>query len=58
MRFVYVMDPMDRVLPDKDTTFAFQRAAQRRGHAALHCEPRDVYVDGGRRLGARAGSSR
>jgi glutathione synthase len=47
MRFVYVMDPMDRVLPDKDTTFAFQRAAQRRGHAALHCEPRDVYVESG-----------
>src|SRR5271165_6467840 len=47
MRFVYVMDPMDRVLPDKDTTFAFQRAAQRRGHATLHCEPRDVYVQDG-----------
>ena len=47
MRFVYVMDPMDRVLPDKDTTFAFQRAGQRRGHAALHCEPRDVYVEDG-----------
>ena len=47
MRFVYVMDPMDRVLPDKDTTFAFLRAAQRRGHTDLHCEPRDVYVDNG-----------
>jgi glutathione synthase len=47
MRFVYVMDPMQRVLPDKDTTFAFQRAAQRRGHESLHCEPRDVYVDDG-----------
>lgn len=44
MRFVYVMDPMDRVLPDKDTTFAFQRAAQARGHEALHCEPRDLFV--------------
>jgi glutathione synthase len=44
MRFVYVMDPMDRVLPDKDTTFAFQRAAQRRGHKSLHAELRDVYV--------------
>jgi glutathione synthase len=44
MRFVYVMDPMDRVLPDKDTTFAFQRAAQARGHTSLHCEPRDVYI--------------
>ena len=47
MRFVYLMDPMDRVLPDKDTTFAFQRAAQGRGHVALHCEPRDLYVKGG-----------
>src|SRR4029077_5223512 len=44
MRFVYVMDPMDRVLPDKDTTFAFQRAAQARGHESLHCEPRDLFV--------------
>jgi glutathione synthase len=47
MRFLYVMDPVERVISDKDTTFAFQRAAQRRGHAALHCEPRDVYVEGG-----------
>lgn len=47
MRFVYVMDPMDRVLPDKDTTFAFQRAAQARGHEALHCEPRDLFVKDG-----------
>ncbi|MCL2722865.1 MAG: glutathione synthase [Polyangiaceae bacterium] len=47
MRFVYVMDPMDRVLPDKDTTFAFQRAAQARGHVALHCEPRDLFVKDG-----------
>ncbi len=47
MRFVYVMDPMDRVLPDKDTTFAFQRAAQARGHQSLHCELRDLYVKNG-----------
>jgi len=47
MRFVYVMDPMDRVLPDKDTTFAFQRAAQRRGHESLHCELRDLFVKDG-----------
>jgi glutathione synthase len=47
MRFVYVMDPMDRVLPDKDTTFAFLRAAQRRGHTALHCTGKDVYIDAG-----------
>jgi glutathione synthase len=47
MRFLYVMDPVERVISDKDTTFAFQRAAQRRGHVGLHCEPRDVYVDSG-----------
>jgi glutathione synthase len=47
MRFVFVMDPISRVLPDKDTTFAFIRAAQGRGHVALHCEPRDIYLDGG-----------
>src|SRR5262249_53963773 len=37
----------DRVLPDKDTTFAFVRAAQARGHECLHCEPRDLFVRGG-----------
>jgi len=47
MRFVYVMDPMDRILPDKDTTFAFQRAAQRRGHEALHCDVHDLFAKDG-----------
>ena len=47
MRFLFVMDPMDRVLPDKDTTFAFQRAALSRGHVSLHAEPGDVYVQDG-----------
>jgi glutathione synthase len=47
MRFVYVMDPMDRVLPDKDTTFAFLRAAQGRGHESYHCEPRDLIAKDG-----------
>jgi glutathione synthase len=47
MRFVYVMDPMERVLPDKDTTFAFQRAAQARGHIALHCLPKDLFLKNG-----------
>ncbi|MCA9584688.1 MAG: glutathione synthase [Myxococcales bacterium] len=55
MRFLYVMDPMDRVAWDKDTTFAFQRAAQRRGHRALHCLPTDLYtVDGDVHARARA----
>jgi glutathione synthase len=44
MRFVYVMDPMAGLLPDKDTTFAFQRASQMRGHVSLHCLARDLFV--------------
>lgn len=44
MRLVYVMDPVDRVAPEKDTTFAFLRAAQQRGHESLHCELRDVFL--------------
>jgi glutathione synthase len=47
MRLLYVMDPMTGVSCDKDTTFAFQRAAQSLGHVNLHCEVRDVFVDGG-----------
>ena len=44
MRLVYVMDPIEGLLPDKDTTFAFQRAAAARGHQNLHALKRDVYV--------------
>jgi glutathione synthase len=47
MRFVFVMDPMTGVLPDKDTSFAFQRAAQARGHVSLHALPRDLWVKEG-----------
>lgn len=42
MRFLFVMDPAESMLPDKDTTFAFLRGARRRGHACLHCAPLDV----------------
>lgn len=38
---------MERLLPDKDTTVAMQRATQARGHTSLHCEPRDVFVHEG-----------
>ncbi len=45
LRILYVMDPMARVLVDKDTTFAFQLEGQRRGHAQFHCGPGDLFVD-------------
>jgi glutathione synthase len=44
MKLVYVMDPVEGLLPDKDTTFAFQRAAANRGHQNLHALKSDVYV--------------
>jgi glutathione synthase len=47
MRFVFVMDPLDRVTHDKDTTFAFIQAAEARGHESFHCRERDLYIDGG-----------
>lgn len=48
MRFVYVMDPLETMHPEKDTTFAFLRAAQRRGHENFHCLLKDLSVDDGR----------
>src|ERR671935_153316 len=39
LRVLYVMDPLSRVLVDKDTTFAFLLEGERRGHvrrAAIH----------------------
>jgi glutathione synthase len=47
MRLLYIMDPVGTILPDKDTTFAFLRAAQRRGHQNFHAELAHVSFDGG-----------
>jgi glutathione synthase len=47
MRFVFVMDPLDRVTHDKDTTYAFIQAAQARGHASFHCLQRDLSIQDG-----------
>jgi len=47
MRLVFVMDPLDRVTHDKDTTFAFIQAAQARGHESHHCLLRDLYIEDG-----------
>ncbi len=50
MRFVFVMDPLTRVTHDKDTSFAFIRAAQGRGHESFHCLPQDLVLREGRTL--------
>jgi glutathione synthase len=46
MRILYLMDPVESILPDKDTTFAFLRAAKRRGHANWHAGMFDLYLTG------------
>ncbi len=46
MRFLFVMDPPESMLPDKDTSFAFMRGALARGHECWHCHPRDVGCRG------------
>jgi glutathione synthase len=43
MRFLFVMDPAQTMLPDKDTSFAFMRGAIARSHLCLHCVPTDVF---------------
>lgn len=50
MRLLFVMDTLDRVSPDKDTTFAFIESAQRRGHECLHTLISDLGVRGGNTL--------
>ena len=42
MQFLFVMDPPETMLPDKDTTFAFMRGALARGHQCWHCLPGDI----------------
>jgi len=47
MRFLFVMDPAETMLPDKDTTFAFLRGARALGHQSFHCLPQQVSLRGG-----------
>jgi len=47
MRFVFVMDSLERVLMDKDTTVGFLLSADARGHQCFHCLLRDVQLDRG-----------
>ena len=44
MRFAFVMDPLERILPDKDTTFVFMLESLRRGHEVYYVDPGDLFV--------------
>src|SRR5215831_4271560 len=45
-KFAFIMDPLEGVLVDKDTTFAFMLEAQKRGHPVYFLRLRDLYADG------------
>jgi glutathione synthase len=47
MRFLFVMDTLDRVHPEKDTTFGFIESATIAGHESEHCLIHQVEVIGG-----------
>ena len=54
-KFAFVMDPLESVLPDKDTTFAFMLEALARGHQLFHLGLKDLIARGNRVFGrARA----
>jgi glutathione synthase len=43
-RFLFIMDPIERILPDKDTTFVFMLESQARKHAVYYCGVNDLFV--------------
>lgn len=47
MRIAVIMDPIETVLVDKDTSFALMLAAQTRGHEVFHLNQRELWVDRG-----------
>src|ERR1700733_10981167 len=45
-KFAFIMDPLERGLVDKDTTFVFMLEAQFRGHEIYFLGLRDLYARG------------
>jgi len=45
LRLLYVMDPLERILVDQDTTFAFMLEGERRGHEQYHCGVEQLFVE-------------
>ena len=43
MRFAFIMDPIQHVLIDKDTTFVFMLESQARGHEVHYLGMEDLF---------------
>lgn len=50
MRFLYIIDPIERWDVTKDTTFTFLRESQSRGHENYACGIEELVADNGRLL--------
>ncbi len=48
LQIAVIMDPLDRVDIDKDTTFVLMLEAQARGHEVLYTRAEDLYLKGGK----------
>jgi glutathione synthase len=44
MDILFVMDPLPRILSDRDTTFELMAAAEKRGHRVFWCAPESLSV--------------
>ena len=51
MRFAFLMDPIQNVLIDKDTTFVFMLEAQARSHEVHYLEMADLFIERARVMG-------
>lgn len=51
MRFAFIMDPIQNVLIDKDTTFVFMLESQDRGHEVHYLEMHDLFVSHAKAIG-------
>ena len=45
-KFAFVMDPLEAVMPDKDTTFVFMLESLGRGHEIYHLGLKGLYAQG------------
>ncbi len=47
MNILFLMDPLEKIQPKKDTTIAFMRGAKRKGHRTFYLPPGGITLDRG-----------
>lgn len=53
LRILVIMDPIEKVNVEKDTTFGFMLAAQSRGHELFYCQQEQLFAQPGGQAAAR-----